>query len=135
MKNRQASTINKPCQFPELALVLDGDGRSVSRGSGHSLVAPDHVIERRATVIQRIEGPITKRQSVCIGERAKIDKWIADVQVLEVPHPLLTVKRRGESQTHVRRSLFGQIFDRDIAGSGGHGDGDADVVASRYSDL
>ena len=87
-------SINKPCQSPELAIVLYDDVLRRNRCSGHSLAVLDHVKETDVTTIWRIVGPITGHKSVCIGERAKIDKWITDVQVLEVPHPLLTVKRK-----------------------------------------
>ena len=73
-------SINKPCQFLKLrASILDckGRGTSGSRGIGQSLAVADHVNETDITaIVRRIELPITERQSACIGERAKVEKWI-----------------------------------------------------------
>ena len=134
-KHQSFLSINKPCQSPELATVRYDDILGRNRCSGHSLAVLDHVNETDVTAIRRIVGPITGRESACIGERAKVEKWTSGV--IDEPQPVLTAKSyRPGSQSLVHLLVIGQIFDRDIGGSRGEqGDGDSDAVASRYSDV
>ena len=125
-------SINKPCQCPESVIVLYGDVLGRNRCSDHSLAVLDNVNETDITAIRRIVGPITGRESVCIGERAKVEKLTDGV--IDEPHPVLTAKRyRPGSQSLLRCLVIGQIFDCDIGGSREQGDSDSDAVASRYS--
>ena len=128
-------SINKPCQSPELAIVLYDDVLRRNRCSGHSLAVLDHVKETDVTTIWRIVGPITGHKSVCIGERAKVEKLTGGV--IDEPRPILMAKRfRPGSQSLGHLLVIGQIFDHDFGESRGEqGDGDSDAVASRYSDV
>ena len=58
------------------------------------MAVADHVNETDVTAIIRCIGlPITERPSVCIVERAKVEKWTFHFHFLDYPVRVPTAKR------------------------------------------
>ena len=127
--------INKSYQFPKLH-VLDGDGRSASRGRGQNLAVLLNVgdVSARGGI-----GSITGGLGVRKRDHAKVGKWnltIALHVIFNDPLCVLTAKRSVGSQTLRHRLGLGQIFDRSSTGSrGGRVHSEFDNVSSRDSDV
>jgi hypothetical protein len=126
---------NTPCQFPKLH-VLDGDGRSASRGRGQNCVVLLNIIE---TALGRVIRALrTVCYSVCKGDRAKVGKLDirAQFEILDDPLRGLTAKRSVGSQKLLHRLAVRQIFDSGLARSrGGRDGGESDDVSSRNSNV